>query len=50
MYLFYRFVRVLGTYIPRFMIKSAIPAFLVPALMVAVVVSIDENLYRAGDD
>ena len=40
----------LGTYIPRFMIKSAIPAFLVPALIVAVVVSIDENLYRAGDD
>lgn len=47
---YFRFVRVLGTYIPRFMVKSAVPAFIVPALIVAVTMSIDENLYRAGDD
>jgi len=46
----FRFVKVLGTYIPRFLLKAAIPAFGVPAIIVAIVLGIDVTLYKASDD
>ena len=46
----FRFVKVLGTYIPRFMLKATIPAFGIPLLIVVAVLAVDVNLYKAGDE
>ncbi|XP_033728060.1 uncharacterized protein LOC117317366 isoform X2 [Pecten maximus] len=43
-----RFVKVLGTYIPRFMLKASIFAWGVPAIPVIVVCAIDYRLYDGG--
>ncbi|XP_062611810.1 adhesion G-protein coupled receptor G4-like, partial [Saccostrea cucullata] len=44
-----RFVRVLGTYIPRFILKAAIPAWGLPLLPVIIVLAIDYDLYKGGN-
>lgn len=46
----YRFVKVLGTYIPRFMLKATIPSLLIPAVIVAITLAIDVDLYKASDE
>ncbi|CAH1784857.1 unnamed protein product [Owenia fusiformis] len=43
------FVKVMGTYIPRFMRKTVFPCWLVPLVPVIVVLAVDYNLYRGGD-
>ncbi|XP_060069892.1 uncharacterized protein LOC132549924 [Ylistrum balloti] len=43
-----RFVKVLGTYIPRFMLKASIFAWGVPTIPVIVVCAIDYRLYDGG--
>ncbi|XP_048773926.2 uncharacterized protein LOC125679062 isoform X2 [Ostrea edulis] len=43
-----RFVRVLGTYIPRFMLKASIPAWGLPLLPVIIVLAVDYDLYKGG--
>ncbi|XP_061169878.1 adhesion G-protein coupled receptor G4-like [Saccostrea echinata] len=44
-----RFVRVLGTYIPRFILKAAIPAWGLPLLPVIIVLAVDYDLYKGGN-
>ncbi|XP_048773083.2 adhesion G-protein coupled receptor G2-like isoform X2 [Ostrea edulis] len=44
-----RFVRVLGTYIPRFMLKASIPAWGLPLLPVIIVLAVDYDLYKGGN-
>ncbi|KAL3856102.1 hypothetical protein ACJMK2_015297 [Sinanodonta woodiana] len=43
-----RFVKVLGTYIPKFMIKTSIPAWGTPLIPVIVLLAVDYNLYYGG--
>ncbi|KAK3577303.1 hypothetical protein CHS0354_008396 [Potamilus streckersoni] len=43
-----RFVKVLGTYIPKFMIKTSIPAWGAPLIPVIVLLAVDYNLYYGG--
>ncbi|KAK3607732.1 hypothetical protein CHS0354_040642 [Potamilus streckersoni] len=43
-----RFVKVLGTYIPKFMIKTSIPAWGMPLIPVIVLLAVDYNLYYGG--
>ncbi|XP_052814006.1 uncharacterized protein LOC128241063 [Mya arenaria] len=43
-----RFVKVLGTYIPKFMIKSMIPAWGIPLIPVIIVLAIDYDMYYGG--
>ncbi|KAL5005644.1 hypothetical protein ScPMuIL_016802 [Solemya velum] len=45
-----RFVKVLGTYIPNFMWKTAIPAWGLPLLPVAVICAVNYELYYGGYD
>ncbi|XP_064457363.1 uncharacterized protein LOC135368170 [Ornithodoros turicata] len=40
-----RFVKVLGTYIPRFVLKCALPAWGVPLIVVATMLSLDPHHY-----
>ncbi|KAL4227170.1 G-protein coupled receptor [Mactra antiquata] len=42
------FVKILGTYITRFMLKTVVPAWGLPLLPVISVLSIDYNLYNGG--
>ncbi|XP_022326973.2 adhesion G-protein coupled receptor G7-like isoform X2 [Crassostrea virginica] len=44
-----RFVRVLGTYVPRFMLKVSIPAWGLPLLPVIIVLAVDYDLYKGGN-
>ncbi|XP_053386553.1 uncharacterized protein LOC123538400 [Mercenaria mercenaria] len=44
-----RFVKVLGTYIPKFMTKSMIPAWGIPLIPVIVVLAIDYDMYYGGN-
>lgn len=44
-----RFVRVLGTYVPRFMLKASIPAWGLPLIPVVTVLAVDYDLYRGGN-
>ncbi|XP_013400610.1 uncharacterized protein LOC106166554 isoform X2 [Lingula anatina] len=44
------FVKVLGTYISKFILKAAIPAWLIPAIACAVVLGIDVDLYKGGEE
>lgn len=43
-----RFVRVLGTYVPRFILKASIPAWGLPLIPVVSVLAVDYDLYRGG--
>ncbi|XP_052814005.1 adhesion G-protein coupled receptor G6-like [Mya arenaria] len=43
-----RFVKVLGTYIPKFMIKTMIPAWGIPLIPVIIVLAIDYDMYYGG--
>ncbi|KAK3594308.1 hypothetical protein CHS0354_018972 [Potamilus streckersoni] len=43
-----RFVKVLGTYIPKFLIKTSIPAWGIPLIPVIVMLAYDYNLYYGG--
>ena len=45
----FRFVKVLGTHISYVLLKAGLPAWIVPALPVAVVFIIDPQLYKGGD-
>ena len=45
----FRFVKVLGTYIPRFMLKASLPAFGMPLVIVAITLAVDVDLYKASD-
>ncbi|KAH3752392.1 uncharacterized protein LOC127848548 [Dreissena polymorpha] len=43
-----RFVKVLGTYIPNFMMKSMIPAWGIPLIPVIVILAVDYDMYYGG--
>lgn len=44
-----RFVKVLGTYIPNFMIKSMLPAWGIPLIPVIICLIVDYNMYYGGN-
>ncbi|KAJ8320959.1 hypothetical protein KUTeg_002546 [Tegillarca granosa] len=44
-----RFVKVLGTYIPRFIFKAVLPAWGIPLLPVIIILAIDRHLYWGGN-
>ncbi|XP_060578573.1 adhesion G-protein coupled receptor G2-like, partial [Ruditapes philippinarum] len=44
-----RFVKVLGTYIPKFMFKTMIPAWGLPLIPVIIVLAIDYDMYYGGN-
>ncbi|KAK2175107.1 hypothetical protein NP493_749g00008 [Ridgeia piscesae] len=48
--LYMRFVKVFNTYIEKFILKVAIPAWGIPALIVGTVAAVDYNLFRGPDD
>ncbi|XP_063437477.1 adhesion G protein-coupled receptor B1-like [Mytilus trossulus] len=44
-----RFVKVLGTYIPNFILKTAVPAWGIPLIPVIIVLAYDHELYIGGN-
>ncbi|KAK3105819.1 hypothetical protein FSP39_006407 [Pinctada imbricata] len=44
-----RFVKVLGTYIPNFMLKAGVPAWGIPLIPVIIVLAVDYDMYSGGD-
>lgn len=46
---FIRFVKVLGAHVTHVLLKAGLPAWLLPALPVAITFIIEPQLYRGGD-
>ncbi|XP_067931870.1 adhesion G-protein coupled receptor G2-like [Watersipora subatra] len=44
-----RFVKVFNTYIPKFMLKTSLPAFAAPLIIVAITIAVDIDLYKGSD-
>ncbi|XP_067687379.1 uncharacterized protein [Haliotis asinina] len=47
---YFQFVKVLGTYIPKYMLKTAIPAWGIPLVPPIIILAIDPALYRGGEN
>ncbi|XP_046351853.2 uncharacterized protein LOC124132157 isoform X2 [Haliotis rufescens] len=47
---YFQFVKVLGTYISKYMLKTALPAWGIPLLPPVIILAIDPSLYRGGEN